>query len=111
MFTNINQPKTALILEDVVSEAVVVTRHLLQLRPTHESSSLAITQLARALDSISTSAARASILWLVGQYYTQIPLVAPDTLRKAAKSFVTESEPVKLQVLNLAAKLACKFAG
>ncbi|TPX36641.1 hypothetical protein SmJEL517_g01328 [Synchytrium microbalum] len=93
--------------EDVVSEAVVVTRRLLQLRPTHESSTQAITQLARAMDLISTSAARASILWLVGQYCSQIPLVAPDTLRKAAKSFPSESESVKLQVLNLAAKLTC----
>ncbi|TPX49538.1 hypothetical protein SeMB42_g02568 [Synchytrium endobioticum] len=87
--------------EHVVSEAVVVTRRLLQLRPTHESSNQVISDLARALDSISCSAARASILWLVGQYCAQVPLVAPDTLRKTAKSFTSEADSVKLQVLNL----------
>ena len=34
--------------------------------------------------------ARASILWLIGEYCHLIPKIAPDVLRKTAKSFTTE---------------------
>jgi AP-3 complex subunit beta len=34
--------------------------------------------------------ARASILWLVGEYAERVPKIAPDVLRMAAKSFIKE---------------------
>lgn len=34
--------------------------------------------------------ARASILWLIGEYCHLIPKISPDVLRKTAKSFTTE---------------------
>lgn len=34
--------------------------------------------------------ARASILWLLGEYCERVPKVAPDVLRKMAKSFGSE---------------------
>lgn len=49
--------------------------------------------------------ARASILWLIGEYSDQVPKIAPDVLRKMAKNFVSEEDIVKLQIVNLAAKL------
>lgn len=49
--------------------------------------------------------ARASILWLIGEYCEHVPRIAPDVLRKMAKSFTAEEDIVKLQVINLAAKL------
>jgi len=49
--------------------------------------------------------ARASILWLIGEYCEHVPKIAPDVLRKMAKSFTNEEDIVKLQVINLAAKL------
>ena len=49
--------------------------------------------------------ARASILWLIGEYCEHVPKIAPDVLRKMAKSFTNEDDIVKLQILNLAAKL------
>ena len=49
--------------------------------------------------------ARASIFWLVGQYAQNLEKVAPDILRKAAKSFINEADIVKLQIINLGAKL------
>lgn len=49
--------------------------------------------------------ARASILWLIGEYCEHVPKIAPDVLRKMAKSFTGEEDIVKLQVINLAAKL------
>jgi AP-3 complex subunit beta len=54
--------------------------------------------------------ARASILWLVGQYNSLVPKVAPDVFRKAAKGFTTEESITKLQILNLGAKL-CSAEG
>ena len=49
--------------------------------------------------------ARASILWLIGEYSDNVPKMAPDVLRKMAKGFINEEDIVKLQILNLAAKL------
>lgn len=49
--------------------------------------------------------ARASILWLIGEYCEHVPKIAPDVLRKMAKSFTAEEDIVKLQIINLAAKL------
>lgn len=49
--------------------------------------------------------ARASILWLIGEYCERVPKIAPDVLRKMAKSFTAEEDIVKLQTVNLAAKL------
>lgn len=70
--------------------------------------------------------AKASVLWLVGEYCSLVPKIAPDILRKAAKAFpeevsqltslvpikahhapchVLQEEIVKLQTVNLAAKL------
>ena len=40
--------------------------------------------------------ARASILWLIGEYCHLIPKIAPDVLRKTAKSFTTEVRRVGL---------------
>jgi AP-3 complex subunit beta len=49
-----------------------------------------ITQLTKALDEITEPLARANIFWLVGQYCSQLLTVAPDVLRKAAKTFCSE---------------------
>jgi AP-3 complex subunit beta len=49
--------------------------------------------------------ARASIFWLVGQYAQNLEKIAPDVLRKATKSFINEADIVKLQIINLGAKL------
>jgi hypothetical protein len=49
-----------------------------------------ITQLTKALDEVTEPLARANIFWLVGQYCSQLMLVAPDVLRKAAKTFCSE---------------------
>ncbi|KAL0163246.1 hypothetical protein M9458_042642, partial [Cirrhinus mrigala] len=45
------------------------------------------------------------ILWLMGEYCEHVPKIAPDVLRKMAKSFTNEEDIVKLQTVNLAAKL------
>ncbi|CAG8441070.1 3847_t:CDS:10 [Acaulospora morrowiae] len=87
----------------VVAESVVVIKRLLQLRP--QDNVDMIMQLAKSLDQITVPMARASIFWLVGQYSQNLEKVAPDVLRKAAKTFTTEADVVKLQIINLGAKL------
>lgn len=89
--------------EYVVAESVVVIKKLLQSQDTEHKR--IITQMSKLLDFITVPAARAAILWLIGEYNERVPKIAPDVLRKLAKSFVDEQNVVKLQVLNLAVKL------
>ena len=87
----------------VVAESVVVVKKLLQLGA--GSDVRVITHLAKLLENITVANARASIIWIVGEYNKQIPQYAPDTLRKLASTFKNEPKIVKLQILTLAAKL------
>ncbi|XP_022527341.2 AP-3 complex subunit beta-2 isoform X3 [Astyanax mexicanus] len=89
--------------ELVVAESVVVIKKLLQMQP--EQHSDIIKHMAKLTDNIQVPMARASILWLIGEYCEHVPKIAPDVLRKMAKSFTNEEDIVKLQILNLAAKL------
>ncbi|MBN3322735.1 AP3B1 protein, partial [Atractosteus spatula] len=89
--------------ETVVAESVVVIKKLLQTQPSQHSE--IIKHMARLFDKITVPMARASILWLMGEYCERVPKIAPDVLRKMAKMFTSEEEIVKLQTLNLAAKL------
>ena len=89
--------------EIVVAESVVVIKKLLQMQPAQHGE--IIRHMAKLLDSITVPVARASILWLIGENCERVPKIAPDVLRKMAKSFTSEDDLVKLQILNLAAKL------
>lgn len=114
--------------ELVVAESVVVIKKLLQMQPAQHSE--IIKHMAKLTDNIQVGwdvvwprgpgrwqrchvpegvlqvpMARASILWLIGEYCEHVPKIAPDVLRKMAKTFTNEEDIVKLQVINLAAKL------
>uniref|UniRef100_T1J818 AP-3 complex subunit beta n=1 Tax=Strigamia maritima TaxID=126957 RepID=T1J818_STRMM len=90
--------------ETVVAESVVVIKKLLQMQPSEHKE--IITNMARLVDTITVPMARASILWLLGEYSDRVvPRIAPDVLRKMAKTFIHEEDIVKLQILNLATKL------
>uniref|UniRef100_A0A0C9RZA1 AP-3 complex subunit beta n=1 Tax=Fopius arisanus TaxID=64838 RepID=A0A0C9RZA1_9HYME len=89
--------------EVVVAESVVVIKKLLQTQPNEHKE--IIVHMAKLMDFITVPQARASILWLLGEYSDRVPKIAPDVLRKMAKSFVNEKDIVKLQTLNLAVKL------
>lgn len=64
-----------------------------------------IVHMAKLVDTIKVAEARAAILWVIGEYSERIPKIAPDVLRKMAKTFINEEVRVKLQILNLATKL------
>lgn len=79
---------TFLSQESVVGESVVVIKKLLQLGA-KEHTEIMI-HMAKIIDKITVSMARASILWLIGEYSDHVPKIAPDVLRKMAKSFINE---------------------
>ncbi|XP_051979010.1 AP-3 complex subunit beta-2-like isoform X2 [Xyrauchen texanus] len=64
-----------------------------------------IKHMAKLIYNIQVPMARASILWLIGEYCEHVPKIAPDVLRKMSKTFNNEEDIVKLQIINLAAKL------
>lgn len=75
-------------IEAVVAESVVVIKKLLQTQPSQHQE--IITQMARLMDHITVPQARASILWLLGEYSERVPKIAPDVLRSLAKTFTNE---------------------
>jgi AP-3 complex subunit beta len=94
----------------VVSESVTALRRLLQLHPTAQARALprliSLLLIPRGGDSaIVASEARAAIVWLIGEFYDKVPHVAPEALRLLARDFGAERAEVKLQILNLAAKV------
>ncbi|XP_053985309.1 AP-3 complex subunit beta-2 [Hylaeus volcanicus] len=95
--------------EAVVAESVVVIKKLLQTQPNEHKNIIA--HMAKLMDFITIPQARASILWLLGEYSDRVPKIAPDVLRKMAKNFINEQDIVKLQILNLAVKLCLNNPG
>ncbi|KAG7230872.1 hypothetical protein INR49_024899 [Caranx melampygus] len=61
--------------ELVVAESVVVIKKLLQMQP--EKHSDIIKHMAKLTDNIQVPMARASILWLIGEYCEHVPKIAP----------------------------------
>lgn len=91
--------------DNVVSESLTIIRHLIQQNP--DAHKQTIVRLASYLETTSNSGARASIIWLVGEYAAADleNSIAPDVLRILAKGFADETEEVKQQIVLLAAKV------
>jgi AP-3 complex subunit beta len=91
--------------DTVVSEALTVIRHLIQQDPTSHRTT--VISLAKNLDVTTSPEARATIIWLVGEFAGTDPenSIAPDVLRILAKGFVDEPEAAKQQIVLLAAKV------
>uniref|UniRef100_A0A3Q0KV52 Adapter-related protein complex 3, beta subunit n=1 Tax=Schistosoma mansoni TaxID=6183 RepID=A0A3Q0KV52_SCHMA len=89
--------------EKIMGECVIVLRKLLQMKTTDHKE--IITHIAQLADTMTIPTALASILWLLGEFSHRVPKIAPDILRKMAKSFTQQETIVKFQIINLAAKL------
>lgn len=89
----------------LVSEVLTVMRHLIQQDPASHRKT--VVRLARNLDRTTSAEARATIIWLVGEFAGLDPdnNIAPDVLRILAKGFADESETAKQQIVLLAAKV------
>ena len=67
-----------------------------------------IIRLVRNLDVIKVPAARATIIWLVGEYCSigeRIPWMLTSVLKYLACCFTSEASETKLQILNTATKV------
>ncbi|KIW86049.1 hypothetical protein Z517_01443 [Fonsecaea pedrosoi CBS 271.37] len=93
----------------LVSEVLTVMRHLIQQDPASHRKT--VVRLARNLDKTTSPEARATIIWLVGEFASLDPdnNIAPDVLRILAKGFADESESAKQQIVLLAAKVYLLF--
>ena len=89
----------------LVAESLEVIRHLIQRDPDNHRTT--VVRLAKHLDAATSPQARASIIWLVGEFagLDQENNIAADVLRILAKGFADEAEPAKLQIVLLAAKV------
>lgn len=90
---------------NLVAESLTVIRHLIQQDP--DSHIKTVIRLAKSLDTTTSPKARATIIWLVGEFsgIGEENNIAPDVLRILAKNFADEAEPAKLQIVLLAAKV------
>ena len=90
---------------NLVAESLTVIRHLIQQDPSSHTST--VIRLAKNLDTATNPQARATIIWLVGEFAGTDGEnnIAPDVLRILAKGFADEAEPAKLQIVLLAAKV------
>ncbi|KAL8799980.1 MAG: hypothetical protein Q9200_007390, partial [Gallowayella weberi] len=90
---------------NLAAESLTVIRHLIQQDP--QSHIKTVIRLAKNLDTTPNPEARATIIWLVGEFASigDENNIAPDVLRILAKGFAGESEPAKLQIVLLAAKV------
>jgi vesicle coat complex subunit len=91
--------------EGLVSESLTVIRHLIQQDPSSHKAT--VVRLARNLDTTTSPEARATIIWLVGEFagVDAEDNIAPDVLRILAKGFADETEVVKQQIVLLGAKV------
>ncbi|KAJ5690341.1 hypothetical protein N7462_004733 [Penicillium macrosclerotiorum] len=90
---------------NLVSESLTVIRHLIQQDPSSHNQT--VIQLVTHLGTTTNPDARASIIWLVGEFSGMEPEhnIAPDVLRILIKGFADETEVVKQQVVLLGAKV------
>ncbi|OCL13474.1 ARM repeat-containing protein [Glonium stellatum] len=89
----------------LVAESLEVIRHLIQRDP--DAHRTTVVRLAKHLDAATSAQARASIIWLVGEFAGLDPEnnIAADVLRILVKGFSDEAEAAKLQIMLLAAKV------
>ncbi|KAG9454700.1 hypothetical protein H6P81_007604 [Aristolochia fimbriata] len=90
----------------VLAQAVMSVKEIIKENPA--SFEKVIVQLARNLDSIKVPAARAAIVWIVGEYGSVGPIISsilPLVSKYLACCFPLEELEMKLQILNSVAKL------
>ena len=93
--------------EAIVSQSIVVIRTQI-INKDENVISMIIKQVTKLLTKVTTPRARATILWILAEFCNKNEKAlksSPDVLRQITKSFCQESNIVKLEALDLAAKL------
>jgi AP-3 complex subunit beta len=85
---------------NVLPECVVVVRALVASKP--DDNYKLIHRLARMFSSLSSSAAKAVIIWMVAEYGQVAGVNSLELLRVCARSFASEIPLTKLQILSFA---------
>ncbi|KAF2428283.1 ARM repeat-containing protein [Tothia fuscella] len=93
----------------LVASSLDVIRHLIQRDP--QAHVKTIVRLAKSLDALTAPAARASIIWLVGEFASVDPEhnIAADVLRILVKGYAGETDAVRAQTVLLAAKVYLQY--
>ncbi|GAV90365.1 Adaptin_N domain-containing protein [Cephalotus follicularis] len=96
----------------VLVHGIMSIKSIIKEEPTsHEK---VIIQLVRSLDSIKVPAARAMIIWIVGEYGTLgeiIPRMLTTVLKYLALCFASEALETKLQIINTTVKVLLSAKG
>ncbi|KAI0017619.1 ARM repeat-containing protein [Xylariomycetidae sp. FL0641] len=93
----------------LAAESLTVIRHLIQQDPGAHVGT--VVRLAKNLDAATDPHARATIVWLVGEFAgvnseeDEDNSIAPDVLRILLRDFASEPEVAKRQIVLLAAKV------
>ncbi|KAE9615050.1 hypothetical protein Lal_00048219 [Lupinus albus] len=98
--------------EAVLIQAIMSIKSIVQLEP--PSYEKVIIQLIRSLDIIKVPAARAMIIWMLGEYCSLgelIPRMLSTVLKYLAWCFPSEAIETKLQILNTTAKVLLCIKG
>lgn len=92
--------------DNVLIQAIISIKSIIKLdAPCYEK---VIIQLVRSLDTIKVPAARAMIVWMMGEYCSLgeiIPRMLSTVLKYLARCFASEALETKLQILNATAKV------
>ena len=94
--------------ETIVAQSIVVIRTQI-INKDQSIISMIVKQIVRLMGKISQPQARATIVWIVAEFCHRnrhARRLAPNVLLQIAKTFCHEHDLVKLQALNLAAKLS-----
>lgn len=98
---------------EVYGEVVVTLRQILQ---QNKHSKVSTTIIHKLLKLLLTSeklkqipVARASIIWLIGEFHEILRKLAPDILRILAQGFPDEETETKTQIVNFALKLSLRL--
>ncbi|KAL9226602.1 hypothetical protein vseg_002394 [Gypsophila vaccaria] len=105
--TNVLDGEAGILIQAVMSIKAIVNQDPL----THDK---VIIQLVRSLDAVKVPAARAIIIWMVGEYNSigeRIPLMLTVVLKYLAYCFKSEAPETKLQILNTSIKVSFSAKG
>eukprot|EP00184_Porphyridium_aerugineum_P004519 CAMPEP_0184708514 /NCGR_PEP_ID=MMETSP0313-20130426/37815_1 /TAXON_ID=2792 /ORGANISM="Porphyridium aerugineum, Strain SAG 1380-2" /LENGTH=1173 /DNA_ID=CAMNT_0027170109 /DNA_START=1 /DNA_END=3522 /DNA_ORIENTATION=+ len=95
--------------EAMVAESMFVLRQLLQRSPDKYDKVLYRLASLFCANRVNSAAARAEICWIIGEFPFLSYRIGPEALRVLLLKFSEESVVVKLQAINLGAKLWCRL--